>query len=111
MHHSSKAYSDDLSDDELAARANWIQAMTKRTCHLLSKHSFKTEAWWKKGPQEGGEVWMAAEDMLTNGIIDEIIINPPIPRLKRPKKKKVTNANKDQQRQSTRAKTPAVHKK
>jgi ATP-dependent Clp protease protease subunit len=94
MHHSSKAWSDGLSETELEGRAKITKAMSERTYQLLAKHSTMTVEWWRKGAQEDGETWLNPEEMLAAGVIDGIIASPPVPRIKKrrvPRKKK-TNA-------------------
>ena len=106
MHHSSKAFSDDLSEKEIEIRASIIKGMSDRTYKLLALHSFKTEEWWRKGAQEDGEVWLTADEMLETGVIDEIIKNPPILKLKkkRPPRKKA-NVKQTSEQKSPRTKT------
>jgi len=91
MHHSSKAFSDDLSEKEMESRASIIKSMSDRTYKLLAAHSYMTEAWWRKGAQEDGEVWLNAEEMLKLGIIDGIIHNIPAPKMRKPRKPRKRN--------------------
>jgi ATP-dependent protease ClpP protease subunit len=112
MHHSSKAFSDDLSEKELESRASIIKDMADRTYKLLSLHSFETEAWWRKGAQHSGEIWMTAEEMLIHGCIDGIIPNKPYKKLRRPRviKKKVEDEQAPKQK-SERPKPTKPRKK
>ena len=110
MHHSSKAFSDDLSEKEMESRASIIKSMSERTYRLLAAHSYKTEAWWRKGAQEDGELWLTAEEMLEMGIIDGIIPNPPVAKMRRPRKKKKTNGKQTTVTKEQGKKTTAVRK-
>jgi ATP-dependent protease ClpP protease subunit len=83
MHHSSKAWSDDLSETELQARTKVMLAMADQTYKLLARHSNRTEKWWKAGAQETGEVWLDGKAMVDVGVVDEVIKNPTTPRRRR----------------------------
>ncbi len=50
-----------------------VDRMLIRWCELMSKHSNKTKNWWKKASIDHRELWWNAEQMLKNGIIDEIL--------------------------------------
>jgi len=112
MHHSSKAFSDDLSEKELESRASVIKSMSDRTYRLMAAHSYESEDWWRKAAQQDGERWFTAEEMLYHGIIDGILPCPPVPKIKRPSKprKKKTDGNKNTKRQRKRPEVSEARK-
>jgi len=88
MHHAIKAFSEDLNDSELSARAEVIKEMASKTYDLMGLHSKKAKSWWKKQTEQQGETWLTPVQMLEYGVIDEIIKNPILKKKRTPSKRK-----------------------
>ena len=77
----------------LMSQAKAFQAMEDTTWALLEKHSRWTAKKWKESAEKKGEVWLTPKQMLTCGIIDGILPNPPVEKdipKKAPVRKKTT---------------------
>ena len=59
--------------DGLAARTAMTLAMTSQMWYLLSLHTKKTAKQWKALAKDKRELWLTAEDMVTYGLVDDVI--------------------------------------
>jgi ATP-dependent Clp endopeptidase proteolytic subunit ClpP len=59
--------------DEVASSAAAMQAMEQWMWYLLSRHTKKTATQWLSQARHSGEVWLSAQQMVSYGVIDEIL--------------------------------------
>jgi len=69
--------------DVVLSRALIFKKYEQKRYELIAKHTKWTAKQWLSNERNAGEVWMEPKDMLKVGIIDNIIIPKPKPKIKK----------------------------
>lgn len=60
-------------EDEIRAATHLSSAVSDRYWKLIARHTTRSAKWWFSRSKGQGELWMDVEDMLKNGVIDDVL--------------------------------------
>lgn len=59
-------------EDEIRAATHLSSAVSDRYWKLVARHTNRSAKWWFSRSKGQGELWMDADEMLKNGVVDEV---------------------------------------
>ena|SRR3990167_1499226 len=60
-------------EDEVRAATDLSSAVSDRYWKLIGRHTTRSPKWWFSRSKGRGELWMDVDDMLKNGVIDDVL--------------------------------------